>query len=41
MFSVFRNAWKIEDLRKKILYTLFILVIFRLGSSITDGRRIR
>jgi len=35
MFSVFRNAWKIEDLRKKILYTLFILVIFRLGSSIT------
>ncbi len=35
MFSVFKNAWKIEDLRKKILYTLFILVIFRLGSSIT------
>ncbi len=35
MFSVFRNAWKIEDLRKKILYTFFIILIFRLGSSIT------
>lgn len=34
MFEVFRNAWKIADLRKKILYTLFIIVIFRLGSHI-------
>ena len=28
------NAWKIIDLRKKILYTLFIIVLFRLGSFI-------
>ena len=34
MFEVFRNAWKIADLRKKILYTLFIVLIFRLGASI-------
>lgn len=34
MFSVFKNAWKIEDLRKKILFTAFILLMFRLGSAI-------
>lgn len=34
MFEVFRNAWKDANLRKKILYTLFIIVIFRLGSNI-------
>lgn len=34
MFEVFRNAWKVAELRKKILYTLFIIVIFRFGSSV-------
>ena len=34
MFTVFRNAWKIQDLRKKILYTIFIIVIFRIGCQI-------
>jgi preprotein translocase subunit SecY len=34
MFAVFRNAWMDTQLRKKILYTLFIIIIFRLGSSI-------
>jgi preprotein translocase subunit SecY len=34
MFEVFRNAWKDRNLRKKILYTLFIIVIFRFGSNI-------
>jgi len=34
MFEVFRNAWKLPDLRKKVLYTLFIILIFRLGASI-------
>ena len=34
MFQTFKNAWKIEDLRKRILFTLLILVIFRLGSAI-------
>ncbi len=35
MFSVFVNAWKIQDLRKKILFTALILVVFRLGCNIT------
>ena len=35
MFETLRNAWKIPDLRRKILFTLFILLIFRLGSVIT------
>lgn len=35
MLQVLRNAWKIVDLRKKLLYTLFIVVIFRIGSAIT------
>ena len=34
ILQTLRNAWKIEDLRRKILYTLFIIVIFRIGSSI-------
>lgn len=35
MFEAAVNAWKIADLRKKILFTLFIVIIFRLGSAIT------
>ena len=31
MFKVLGNAWKIEELRKKILFTLLILFIYRLG----------
>jgi len=34
MFEIFRNAWKTTELRKKILFTLFIILIFRLGSQI-------
>ena len=34
MFKVLGNAWKIADLRKKILYTLLILLIYRLGCYI-------
>lgn len=34
MLTVFRNAWVDTSLRKKILYTLMILVLFRLGSCI-------
>ena len=29
-----QNAWKIPELRKKLLFTLFILLIYRLGSVI-------
>ena len=34
MFATIRNAWKIPELRKKLLFTLFILLIFRLGAAI-------
>ena len=34
MFSTIRNAWRIPDLRKKLLFTLLVIVIFRLGSVI-------
>ncbi len=30
MFSVFKNAWKLPELRKKILYTLLMLLVYRL-----------
>ncbi len=32
MFETLRNAWKVVDLRKKILFTLLIIVVFRIGS---------
>ncbi len=34
MFSVFKNAWKVQDIRKKMLFTLMVVVIYRLGSQI-------
>lgn len=34
MFTTFRNAWKVPELRNKILYTLLIIFIFRLGCHI-------
>ena len=32
MFETFKNAWKIADLRKKILYTIMVIAVVRLGS---------
>ena len=34
MFQTLRNAWKIPDLRKKILFTLLMIAVFRLGTFI-------
>ena len=34
MIETLKNAWKIKDLRRKILFTLFIIVIFRVGMAI-------
>ena len=34
MIQTLRNAWKIQELRNKLLFTLFALLIFRLGSAI-------
>ncbi len=34
MLSVFRNMFRIRDLRNKILFTLFIFAIYRLGAAV-------
>ena len=34
MFKVFANAWKVKEIRKKLLFIFLILLIFRLGSQI-------
>lgn len=34
MLETFRKAWKVPELRKKMLFTLLIIVIFRLGCTI-------
>jgi len=34
LIATIKNIWKIEDLRKRILYTLGILLVYRLGSKI-------
>jgi preprotein translocase subunit SecY len=34
MFTTLRNAWKVPDLRKKMLYTLLMFLIYRLGAHI-------
>jgi preprotein translocase subunit SecY len=31
MLSTLRNAWRVPELRKRILFTLFVVIIFRLG----------
>lgn len=35
MFKTLINAFKVQDIRRRLLYTLFILVVVRLGSLIT------
>lgn len=34
MFKTIRNAWAIPDLRRKLLFTLMIIIVFRIGSVI-------
>ena len=34
MLKTIRNAWKIIDLRKKILFTLLVILLYRLGNSV-------
>ncbi len=34
MLQTLRNAFKIEDIRKRIMYTFFMLVVIRLGSQL-------
>jgi len=34
MFKTLKNAWKIPELKNKLLFTLLIVIVYRLGSSI-------
>ena len=34
MIETIKNAWSIPELRKKILFTIIMIVIFRIGSAI-------
>ena len=34
MFQVLKNSWRVTEIRKKILYTIMIIAIFRIGSVI-------
>ncbi len=34
MFKTFANAWRIVEIRKKILFTLFIILLYRVGNAV-------
>ena len=34
MFQTLKNAWKVPELKSKILFTLLVIVLYRLGSSV-------
>ncbi len=34
MFETMRNAWRTEDIRKKLLFTLLIILLYRLGNAV-------
>ena len=34
MLETIKSAWRVADIRKKIFFTLFILIVFRIGSVI-------
>ena len=34
MFQTIRNAWKVEEIRRKMLFTLFIILLYRIGNSV-------
>ena len=34
MLKTLRNAWKIKDLRKKLIFTFLMLIVIRFGSQL-------
>lgn len=34
MFATLRNAWNIPELRKKLIFTLFVLLLYRIGNAV-------
>ena len=35
MIATLRNAWKVDEIRKKLLFMMFIILIYRLGNAVT------
>ena len=35
MINTLKSAWRIPDLRKKLMFTIFVLLLYRVGSAIT------
>ncbi|MDE6181847.1 MAG: preprotein translocase subunit SecY [Eubacteriales bacterium] len=34
MFSTFKNAWKVKDLRKRIIFMILMLLVIRIGTKV-------
>ncbi len=34
MFETIRNAWKIADLKKKLIYTMIVVLLYRVGTAL-------
>ena len=35
MFQTLKKAWGVPEIRKKLLYTLLMIILFRFGSAVT------
>ena len=35
MIATLRNAWRVDEIRKKLLFMMFIILIYRLGNAVT------
>jgi len=35
VLTTLRNAWRVDDIRKKLLFMMFIVLIYRLGNAVT------
>ena len=35
MISTIRNAWRVDDIRKKLLFVMFMVLLYRLGNAVT------
>ena len=35
MIATLRNAWRVDEIRKKLLFVLFMVLLYRLGNAIT------
>lgn len=34
MFETIRNAWKVADLKKKLIYTMIVVLLYRIGTAL-------